>query len=159
MNPRTLNRLLKTYSAEEIFFLAEVAATHYAAAKPLLTSPGMIKSFLRAAMNPAARRTEAFHVLYMDTQNQLIAHEVPFQGTVDSCAVHVREIVVRALHHNAAAVVFAHNHPSGTAEPSAADRAITERLKSALALVEVRVLDHMVIGYPDVISLAERGWI
>lgn len=152
-------RMLKTYSPEEIFHLAEVAAHQYAVARPLLTSPGLIKKYLRAYLNPSTRRAESFHVLYLSTQNELIAHEVPFQGTVDSCAVHTREIVVRALHHNAAAVVFAHNHPSGTAEPSAADRAITERLKSALALVEVRVLDHMVVGYPDVISLAERGWI
>jgi DNA repair protein RadC len=123
----------------------------------LLTSPGMVRSFLRSRLRH--QRHEVFSALFLDTQNRLLSYEELFRGTLDSCAVHPREVVKRAIALHAAAVIFAHNHPSGHAEPSVADRQITERLKSALALVDVRVLDHLVVGDGDVVSLAERGWI
>jgi len=104
-------------------------------------------------------RREVFAVLFLDSQHQLIAFEELFQGTLDSCSVHPRQVVERALHVNAAAVILAHNHPSGVAEPSAADRQITERLRQALDLIDVRVLDHFVIGEGRGTSFAERGWL
>lgn len=104
-------------------------------------------------------RREVFAVLFLDTQNRLIAFEELFQGGLDSCSVHPRQVVERALALNAAAVILAHNHPSGVAEPSAADRRITERLREALDLIDVRVLDHLVVGEGHAASFAERGWL
>ena len=127
------------------------------AERELLTSPAMVRTFLHSQLRH--HRHELFAALFLDTQNRLLAFEVLFEGTLDSCAVHPREVLKRAMALHAAGVIFAHNHPSGHAEPSAADRNITERLKSALALVEVRVLDHLVIGERDIVSLAERGWL
>jgi DNA repair protein RadC len=95
----------------------------------------------------------------LDNRHRPLALEKLFSGTIDSCSVHPREVVKRALAHNAAAAIFAHNHPSGVPEPSASDRALTNRLKEALALAEVRVLDHIIIGGADAVSLAERGMI
>jgi DNA repair protein RadC len=95
--------------------------------------------------------------MYLDNQHRLISYEELFFGTIDGASVHPREVVKRVLKHNAAAVIFAHNHPSGVAEPSQADRRITDRLKSALLLVDVRVLDHMIVGDQEVLSFAERG--
>ncbi len=123
----------------------------------LLTSPALVRSFLKAKLRHHPH--EIFAAIFLDTQNRLIAFEELFRGTLDSCAVHPREVVRRGLTHHAASVIFSHNHPSGHAEPSPADRQITERLKSALALVDIRVLDHLVVGDSDVVSLAERGWI
>jgi DNA repair protein RadC len=125
--------------------------------KELLTNPQMVKSFLRSRLRH--QRHEVFAALFLDTQNKLLGFETLFEGTLDSCAVHPREVVKRALALHAASIIFAHNHPSGHAEPSAADKSITERLKSALALIDVRVLDHLVIGDSEIVSLAERGWI
>jgi DNA repair protein RadC len=102
---------------------------------------------------------EVFAALFLDTRHRVIAYEELFQGTLDGAEVHPREVVRRALGHNAAAVIVAHNHPSGNPEPSAADRAVTLRLKQALALVELRLLDHFVIGDGPPVSLAARGWV
>lgn len=102
---------------------------------------------------------EAFGVLFLDTKHRLIEFEEMFRGTIDSASVYPREIVKTALKHNAAAVIFAHNHPSGDATPSAADQALTRRLKEALDLVDVRVLDHLVVGHSIIVSFAERGLI
>lgn len=102
---------------------------------------------------------EVFAALFLDTRHRTLAFEELFQGTVDGAEVHPREVVRRALAHNAAAVIIGHNHPSGCAEPSAADRSITTRLKQALALVDVRLLDHFVIGDGAPVSLAARGWV
>ena len=96
-------------------------------------------------------------MLFLDNRHRALAFEELFRGTIDGAQVHPREVVRRCLQHNAAAVMFGHNHPSGVAEPSAADRAITRRLVDALALVEVRVLDHFIIGDGDPTSFAERG--
>ena len=100
---------------------------------------------------------EVFSCLFLDNKHRVIQYEELFFGTIDSSAVHPRQVVKRALHHNAAAVIAAHNHPSGVAEPSRADEAITLRLKEALATVDVRLLDHVVIGDGQTVSLAERG--
>ena len=100
---------------------------------------------------------EVFACLFLDNKQRLIAFEKLFQGTIDAAAVYPREVVRRAMGHNAAAVILAHNHPSGVAEPSQSDHAITRRLVEALGLVEVRVLDHLVIGDGGWVSLASRG--
>ena len=100
---------------------------------------------------------EVFACLFLDNKHRVIQYEELFYGTIDSSSVHPRQVVKRALYHNAAAAIVAHNHPSGIAEPSRADETITLRLKEALALVDVRLLDHIVVGDGQVVSLAERG--
>ena len=102
---------------------------------------------------------EVFACLFLDNRHRVIAFEELFRGSIDSTNVHPREVVRRCLTHNAAAVIFAHNHPSGSSEPSQADRTITIRLREALGLIEVRVLDHIVVGDGVPTSLAERGWL
>lgn len=102
---------------------------------------------------------EVFAAMFLDTRHRTIAFEELFRGTIDGAEVHPREIVRRALAHNAAAVIVGHNHPSGNAEPSAADRAVTARLKQALAVVDLRLLDHFVIGDGPPVSMAARGWV
>ncbi|MBB5016188.1 RadC family protein [Rehaibacterium terrae] len=102
---------------------------------------------------------EVFACLFLDTRHRAIAFEELFRGTLDGAEVHPREVVKRCLAHNAAAIIIGHNHPSGVSEPSAADRAVTERLRQALALIEVRLLDHFVIGDGPPCSLAARGWL
>jgi DNA repair protein RadC len=102
---------------------------------------------------------EVFACLFLDTRHRPVAFEELFRGTIDGANVHVREVVKRALDHRAAAVILAHNHPSGVAEPSASDRALTQRLQHALALVDIRVLDHVVIGDQQMTSFASRGWL
>ncbi len=102
---------------------------------------------------------EVFAALFLDTRHRTLAFEELFRGTVDGAEVHPRVVVRRALAHNAVAVIVGHNHPSGSAEPSAADRAVTTRLKQALALVDIRLLDHFVVGDGPAVSLAARGWV
>lgn len=121
------------------------------------TSPGAVRDYL--CLHLAERKHEIFYCLFLDSQHRLLDGRELFRGTIDGCSVYPREVVKATLEINAAAVILAHNHPSGVAEPSAADRQITDRLKNALALVDVRVLDHFVVGDQDVISFAERGWI
>jgi DNA repair protein RadC len=120
-----------------------------------LSSPQVAQDYLRLQLGD--REHEVFAMLLLDSQHRLIEFVELFRGTIDGAAVYPREVVKEALARNAAAVILAHNHPSGVAEPSAADRALTERLKQALALVDVRVLDHLVIGAESVVSFAERG--
>ena len=122
-----------------------------------LTSPTHTKLYLSSVLRD--RQREAFYILFLDNQNRVIKDEVMFEGTIDAASVYPREVVKRALFHNAAALILAHNHPSGVAEPSQADRRITRRLSDALALVDIRVLDHFVVGDGEVVSFAERGWI
>ena len=100
-----------------------------------------------------------FACLFLDTRHRIITYEELFRGTIDGASVHPREVVRRALQHNAAAVIFAHNHPSGVAEPSQADQRLTRRLSEALGLIDVRVLDHLVIGDHAAVSFAQRGMI
>ena len=125
--------------------------------KELLTNPQMVKNFLRAKLRHQSH--EVFAALFLDSQNRLLSFETLFTGTLDSCAVHPREVVKRALALHAASIIFAHNHPSGCADPSAADKQITQHLKSALALLDIRVLDHLIVGNSEVVSLAERGLV
>ncbi len=120
-----------------------------------LTNPGMVRTYLQAHLSPFGR--EVFVCIFLDTRHYIIHFEIMFLGTIDSATIHPREIVKTALRHNASAVILAHNHPSGVAEPSAADQAITRRIVDALALVDVRVLDHVVVGATEIVSLAERG--
>lgn len=120
-----------------------------------LTNPRDTGDYLKLQL--ADRLSECFSVLWLDNRHRVLAFEELFQGTVDGCSVHAREVVRAALRHNACAVVFAHNHPSGVAEPSAADRAITRELRDALQLVGVRTLDHVVIGAGEPVSMAARG--
>lgn len=122
-----------------------------------LTSPAHTVRFLNLRLR--RREREVFAVLLLDSQHRVIEYEELFFGTIDGTSVHPREVVRAALRRNAAAVIVAHNHPSGVAEPSQADIRITERLRAALALVDVRLLDHFVVGDVDVTSLAERGLI
>lgn len=122
-----------------------------------LTEPTSAAAFLRA--HCAYRDREIFGCIFLDTRHSILAIEDLFFGTVDSAEVHPREIVRRALLLNATAVVVFHNHPSGNPEPSAADRSITSRIKQALATVEVRLLDHIVVSAEGYTSLAVRGWV
>jgi DNA repair protein RadC len=123
----------------------------------LLTSPELVRQYLSAQLRHQPR--EVFAVLFLDSQNRLIAYEELFFGTIDGASIYPREVVRRAMIHNAASLILAHNHPSGVAEPSQADQRITQRLQAALELVDIRVLDHMVVGDLDVVSFAERGLI
>ncbi len=102
---------------------------------------------------------EVFAVMFLDTRHRMLAFEEMFHGTLDGAEVHTRDVARRALAHNAAAVIVGHNHPSGNPEPSAADRAVTARLKQALSLVDVRLLDHFVVGDGPAVSMAARGWV
>ena len=121
------------------------------------TSSSSVRDWLRLQLATLDR--EAFTVLWLDNQHRLIAHDTLFLGTINSITVHPREVVKSGLKNNAAAAVLAHNHPSGEAEPSQADRLMTERLKQALELVDIRLLDHLVVGGMNIVSFAERGWL
>ena len=125
--------------------------------KPSLGNPRDSGDFLRARLRHLPY--EVFGCLYLDNRHRVLAFEELFRGTVDGASVHAREVMRACLQHNACAVIFAHNHPSGVAEPSAADRAITHELRDALRLVGVRVLDHLVIGAGEPVSMAARGLI
>ncbi len=122
---------------------------------PVFDSPGKVKDYL--ALQLGGREQEVFAVLFLDAQHRLQRLETLFTGTLTQTSVYPREVVRRALVLNAGAVVLAHNHPSGLAEPSRADEYLTQTLKTALALVDVRVLDHVVVGRGQTVSLAERG--
>ncbi|MDD1605294.1 MAG: DNA repair protein RadC [Methylococcaceae bacterium] len=120
-----------------------------------LTSPDITRAYLSAQLRGYSY--EVFACLFLDNQHRVIQLDELFRGTIDGASVYPREVVRKALHHNAAAVIFAHNHPSGIAEPSTADKHITEKLKQALALFDIRVLDHFIIGDGDPYSFAEHG--
>jgi DNA repair protein RadC len=135
--------------------LARRAARETLARGDTLTSPEAVRDYLRLTL--AAREHEVFVGMFLDSQHRLIAAEELFRGTLAQTSVYPREIVKIALAHNAAAVIFAHNHPSGIAEPSRADELLTQSLKSALALIDVRTLDHFVVAGGEVVSFAERG--
>ena len=120
-----------------------------------LTSSELTRQYLRARLRHYEH--EVFACLYLDNQHRVVKLEELFSGTIDGAAVYPREVVKRCLHNNAAAVIFAHNHPSGIAEPSQADIGITARLKAALNTIDVRVLDHVVVGRCEAVSFAERG--
>ncbi|HEY4068198.1 MAG TPA: DNA repair protein RadC [Burkholderiaceae bacterium] len=135
--------------------LARRALTQQLAVQPVFERPADVKDYLKLQLG--GRGFEVFAVMFLDAQQRLIKLEEMFRGTLTQTSVYPREIVKRALELHAAAVVLAHNHPSGAAEPSRADEYLTQTLKSALALVDVRVLDHMVVGHGELVSFAERG--
>ncbi len=120
-----------------------------------LTSPEETRRYLGSRLGTQPH--EVFAGLFLDNRHRVIRYQELFRGTIDGAAVYPREVVRQALDYNAAAVIFAHNHPSGIAEPSQADISLTRRLKDALGLVDIRVLDHMVVGHGEIVSLAERG--
>jgi len=123
----------------------------------VLSSPQLTRQYLRAQLRNEAR--EVFAVLFLDNRHRVLAFEPLFYGTIDGAAVYPREVLKRCLRHNAAAVIVAHNHPSGVAEPSQSDHRITDRLRDALALVDIRLLDHVIVGDSDCVSFSERGWL
>ncbi len=122
-----------------------------------LTSPELTRDYLRSQLRRYPY--EVFAALFLDNQHRVIAFEELFRGTINNASVYPREVVRHVMKHNAAAVIFVHNHPSGVAEPSLSDREITTTLSKALQLLEVRVLDHFIIGDQDTVSFAERGWM
>ena len=143
--------------AEEVLAHARRVLSYRVRRGATMTSPQAVKDHLRLVIGTLDH--EVFQVLFLDAQHRLIASEEMFRGTLSQTSVYPREVVKRALLLNAAAVILAHNHPSGMAEPSRADEYLTQTLKSALQMVDVRVLDHMVVGGADVCSFAERGLI
>lgn len=135
--------------------LARRSLAEQLSAGAALTSPGAVRDFLRLALG--GREHEVFVCLWLDAQHRVIRAEEAFRGTLTQTSVYPREIVKAALSLNAAAVIFAHNHPSGVAEPSQADQLLTRNLKEALALVEIKVLDHFIVAGAQALSFAERG--
>lgn len=134
----------------------EVLAVRHAPGQPL-SSPKDTAQYLRLAFE--GYKNEVFSAVFLDTRHRVLAFEELFFGTIDGASVHPRVVVQRSLELNAAAVIFAHNHPSGVSEPSRSDEMLTHRLKEALALIDVRVLDHIVVGHENTTSMAERGLI
>jgi DNA repair protein RadC len=135
--------------------LARRALAQQLTAREVFSSPGAVKEYLQLRL--AGKEHEVFAVLFLDAQNRLVAMEELFRGTLTQTSVYPREVVLHALRHKAAAVVLAHNHPSGTVQPSRADEALTQTLKASLALIDVRVLDHVIVAPGDALSMAERG--
>jgi DNA repair protein RadC len=135
--------------------LNELALLEVASKGPAMQSPAAVRQYLSTVL--AVRPYEVFCVLFLDNRHRAVAMQELFRGTIDGAAVHPREVVREALAHNAAAVLLAHNHPSGVSEPSQADELITHRLREALALVEIRLLDHLIVSAGGAVSLAERG--
>ncbi|MCG9626191.1 DNA repair protein RadC [Vibrio mediterranei] len=162
-----MTALLTNYTDTSLFTAEEQETLAHAAdilkskliisEQPALTSPCLVRAFCQTSL--AAKEQEVFGVIFLDNQHRVRSSAELFTGTIDAASVYPREVVKKALAENAAAILLYHNHPSGSAEPSQADRRITRRLVDALALVDIRVLDHFVISFEDTVSFAERGWI
>lgn len=135
--------------------LARRALAEQLRERAALDTPQAVKDYLQLQL--ASKKHECFAVLFLDNQHKLLALEELFRGTLAQTSVYPREVVLRALHHHAAAVVLAHNHPSGTVQPSRADETLTQALKAALALIDVRVLDHVIVAPGLALSMAEKG--
>lgn len=148
-------QVLRPVTSEEILTMARKLIRRKFVRGHALNSPTITRDYLMLEI--ALLEHEVFYCLFLDNQHRLLKTECCFQGTIDGASVYPREVVKRALQLNAAALILAHNHPSGTPEPSAADRAITRRLIDALNLIDVRVLDHFIIGGTEYFSFAERG--
>lgn len=162
MDPKQLSQLPGWGPARAMRLLSGVELCRRALAEDLkrqqsLCSPGETREFLKAHLRD--RCHEVFVVVFMDNQHRILAVEDLFRGSLDSCSVHPREVIKHALRLGSGAVIVAHNHPSGMPEPSPADKLLTTKLKSALALVDVRLLDHFVVGDGEPVSFAERGWL
>lgn len=145
----------KALSDEEILAAAERIFAARMVERDSLTSPGAVRGYLRLKLQDL--QFEAFWCVFLDAQNRVIEAEELFRGTLTQTSVYPREVVKRALHHNAAAVILCHNHPSGVAEPSLQDQGLTRALEQALGLVDVRVLDHFIVAPGGWMSFAERG--
>lgn len=148
-------QVLRPVTTDEILTMARKLIKRQFVRGKALTSPDLTRDFLMLEL--ALLEHEAFYCLFLDNQHRVLKAECCFQGTIDGANVYPREVVKRALLINAKAVILAHNHPSGLAEPSEADRAITRRLIDALGLVDIRVLDHFIIGGTEHFSFAEHG--
>lgn len=142
-------------TADQILSAARQAIDHKMQRGADFRSPADVKAYLCAKLSSLDH--EVFAVLFLDTRHRLIEYAEMFRGTIDGASVHPREVVKEALRFNAAAVIFAHPHPSGNPEPSQADKAITNRLREALGLIEVRTLDHIIVAGNTTVSFAERG--
>ena len=140
---------------QAIFEMSRRALKEQMQARDVLTSPQQVRDYLCLKLGSLTR--EVFVVLFLDAQNRVLAYEELFSGTLTQTSVYPREVVKRALHHNAASVIFAHNHPSGIAEQSRADELLTTALKQALALIDIRVRDHFVVAGNTTLSFAEQG--
>ncbi|HSH73836.1 MAG TPA: DNA repair protein RadC [Methylophilaceae bacterium] len=140
---------------QAIFEMSRRALAEEMQERDVLSSPKQVRDYLCLKLGALTR--EVFMVLFLDAQNRVLAQESMFEGTLTQTSVYPREVVKRALHHNAASVIFAHNHPSGIAQQSRADELLTTALKQALALVDVRVLDHFIVAGNNTLSFAERG--
>ena len=138
-----------------VFELARRALGQRLKEREAFQTPGAVKQYLQLQL--AHKNHEVFAVLFLDSQNRMLAMEELFRGTLSQTSVYPREVVMRALHHQAAAVVLSHNHPSGSVQPSRADEHLTQTLKASLALVDVRVLDHIIVGQGQALSMAELG--
>ncbi|MEZ9455836.1 JAB domain-containing protein [Vibrio sp. 10N.222.54.E8] len=154
--PGEYYQLTEPVSPDELLDMAKAIAIDRLSRGATLTTPEQTKRTLRGLLQGMDR--EVFGVLFLNTQHQLIEFEILFYGTVNSASVYPREVVKRALLWNATSVILCHNHPSLCSEPSQADRRITRQLSDALALIDVRILDHFVVG-ETVTSFAERGWL
>lgn len=138
-----------------VFEMARRALSQRLKEREAFHTPGAVKQYLQLQL--AHKNHEVFAVLFLDNQNRMLAMEELFRGTLSQTSVYPREVVMRALHHQAAAVVLSHNHPSGSVQPSRADEHLTKTLKASLALVDVRVLDHIIVGQGQALSMAEQG--
>ena len=138
-----------------MFELARRALSQRLKEREAFHTPDAVKQYLQLQLGH--KNHEVFAVLFLDSQNRLLALEELFRGTLSQTSVYPREVVMRALHHQAAAVVLSHNHPSGSVQPSRADEHLTQTLKASLALVDVRVLDHIIVGQGQALSMAEQG--
>jgi len=146
-----------TVTAEDIITMAKRILNRRFAKGQAMTDPQQSKSFLTLKLSQLEH--EVFSILFLNNQHKVIAYEELFRGTIDSASVYPREVLKRALHHNAAAIILSHNHPSGEPEPSQSDIQITQKLQQALKMVDIRILDHIIIGGEEPVSLAERGLI
>ena len=142
---------------QAIFEMVQRALSEQMQQRDVFDSPTQVRNFLRLQLGHLTH--EVFMVLFLDAQNRLVKSEILFTGTLTQTAVYPREVVKRALHFNAASVIFAHNHPSGVAKPSVADKELTETLSQALKLIDVRVLDHFIVAGVETLSFSEQGWL
>ena len=146
-----------TYSEDTLLGIAETILLDRIYEKPIINSADDIQQYLK--LHFREMKTEVFCVVFLNTQHEILAIENLFTGTIDGAAVYPREVIRKVIDHNAAAVILAHNHPSGHAEPSKSDYAITDRITRALKLIDTRVLDHIIIGSADAVSFAVEGWL
>lgn len=150
-------KLPSNISEEDVLYWAKVIVTQRFSRSNYLSSPDATREYLKIIFSQEQR--EQFIIIFLDNQNGVLSSNILFQGTIDSAAVYPREVVKAVLEKNAAAVILAHNHPSGCAEPSRADIQITEKIITALNTIDVKVIDHLIVGGTQTISLAERGEI